>query len=126
MNRNEDPAETIQRELLEETGLQVIPDRPLLIYRTSELRNHLDVAFLCHALPGPITLSAELLDYRWVDPTDPPPLLAFHRQVVAAAILARKQMAAVAESMPTIAAPGTASILTNNQELLNATLQEDQ
>ena len=89
MNRNEDPSETVARELLEETGLQVRVDRPLIIRRTPELRSHLDIAFLCEAAPGTIRLSGELLDYRWVDPANPPPLMSFHRQVVAAALIAR-------------------------------------
>ncbi|MHB8627678.1 MAG: NUDIX hydrolase [Aggregatilineales bacterium] len=89
MERDEDPAQTIARELREETGLSVIVEHPLLIRRAPELRDHLDIAFSCRAEPGPITLSAELLDYRWIDPTDPPLLLTFHRQVVAAALMAR-------------------------------------
>ena len=97
MNRGEDPAETVARELWEETGLRVRVDRPLLIRRAPELRNHLDMAFLCEAAPGTIKLSGELLDYRWVDPASPPPLMSFHRQVVIAALSARS---AVSNSHP--------------------------
>ena len=89
MNRDEDPAETIIREMREETGLTVVVECPLMIQRTRELRAHLDVAFLCRALPGTIKLSAELLDYRWIDPTALPIMLRFHRRVVAEALAAR-------------------------------------
>lgn len=89
MNRGESPEQTIARELLEETGLQVIAEKPLLISSTSYLTNHLDIAYLCRALPGEIRLSGELLDYRWIDPTSAPPLLKFHRQVLATAIADR-------------------------------------
>ena len=92
MNRNEDPADTIRRELYEETGLTVTVEEILLIQRTSEVQSHLDVAMLCRAAPGPVTLSSELLAYRWCDPTDKanmPKLIAFHRQVIKAALDAR-------------------------------------
>jgi ADP-ribose pyrophosphatase YjhB (NUDIX family) len=98
MERDEDPAHTIVRELHEETGLSVIAERLLLIRRAPELRAHLDIAYLCQVEPWPIhlgtpesriTLSAELLDYRWVDPTDLPLLLTFHREVVKAALATR-------------------------------------
>lgn len=92
MNRNEDPADTIRRELAEETGLQVTVEQIVLIQRTPDVSAHLDVAILCRALPGPITLSGELLAYRWCDPTDTvilPKLVAFHRQVIGAALALR-------------------------------------
>jgi len=95
MERNEDPTQTITRELREETGLSVIAERPLLIRRSRELRAHLDIAYLCRAEPGPITLSVELLDYRWIDPTNLPLLIAFHRQVVETALSVRAPQLAV-------------------------------
>ncbi len=70
MARHEDPAGTVRREVLEETGLRIAVLRPLLIEHTPYLPRHLDVAFLCHAPAdaGTIRLSAELLDFRWEDP----------------------------------------------------------
>ncbi len=92
MNRGESPEQTIARELLEETALHVIVEKPLLISSTDYLPNHLDIAFLCRVLPDDverIQLSGELLDYRWIDPNDAPPLVTFHRQVIKAAIADR-------------------------------------
>ncbi len=89
MNRRESPAQTVERELREETGLQVVVERPLLIESTVFLPNHLDIAYLCRALPGEIRLSGELLDYRWIREADAPPMFAFHEAVfrLATAIL---------------------------------------
>ena len=95
MNRDEDPAETIRRELHEETGLKVTIEQILIVQRTPELRAHLDVAILCRAVSGPVTLSSELLAYRWCDPTDTaslPKLIAFHRQVIATALAVRTEV----------------------------------
>jgi 8-oxo-dGTP pyrophosphatase MutT (NUDIX family) len=91
MNRGESPAETIIREVREETGLHIQVERPLLISSTSYLPNHLDIAFLCHTPGGEIRLSGELLDYRWVAPQDMPPLLQFHREVLSAAVVELKR-----------------------------------
>jgi 8-oxo-dGTP pyrophosphatase MutT (NUDIX family) len=70
MGRREDPGETVRREVLEETGLRVRVVCPLLVEHTPYLARHLDVCFLCvvEADNGPVTLSDELLDYRWIDP----------------------------------------------------------
>lgn len=94
MNRNEDPAQTVTRELREETGLTVAVERPLIISGKSELRHHLDIGFLCHAESDEIHLSSELMDYRWVRPgiDAVPPLMMFHKLVFeVAATELRKQ-----------------------------------
>jgi ADP-ribose pyrophosphatase YjhB (NUDIX family) len=72
MGHHEDPDETVQREVFEETGLRVKVVRPLLVEHTPFLARHLDVSYLCRVEPGSgeITLSNELLDYRWIDPDD--------------------------------------------------------
>ncbi len=79
------------RELREETGLTIIVEKPLLITAGEQVHGHLDIAFLCHALPGSVHLSAELLDYRWIDPLALPPLMDFQQRVIAAALLERSQ-----------------------------------
>lgn len=70
MNRNEEPEETVRREVLEETGLRVEIVKPILIARTTYLPAHLDVGYLCKVLDETkeIHLSSELLSYQWLDP----------------------------------------------------------
>lgn len=91
MGRNETPDETVQRELLEETGLHIQVIKPLLVARTRLIPHHLDFAYLCYVIGRgePIRLSDELLDYRWLDAkqTDTlPPLSKFHFAAVRAAL----------------------------------------
>jgi 8-oxo-dGTP pyrophosphatase MutT (NUDIX family) len=89
MARNEEPQETVRREIWEETALHVEIVKPLLIAQAPSLKRHLDVAYLC--LPpsdldeGMIHLSNELLDYRWCDAQHAPPMGLFHRRVMQAA-----------------------------------------
>jgi ADP-ribose pyrophosphatase YjhB (NUDIX family) len=85
MNRGETPDQTVRRELLEETALEVEIVQPLIIAKSRLLPHHLDVGYLCRlsAPDQPVRLSRELLDYRWFAPHEPlPPLSPFHAEVV--------------------------------------------
>jgi 8-oxo-dGTP diphosphatase len=90
MARNEEPQETVRREILEETALRVEIVKPLLITQAPSLKRHLDVAYLCLLPPDfderMIHLSSELLDYQWCDPQHVPPMALFHRRVVQATV----------------------------------------
>ncbi|NPV66921.1 MAG: NUDIX hydrolase [Anaerolineae bacterium] len=81
VGRREDPAQTVQRELLEETGLQVTVIRPLWVEQ-GMYADHLDLAYLCRLDGGDVRLSSEILAYAWVSPHRLPQLLDFHRRVV--------------------------------------------
>ena len=74
VNRHENPAAAVERELREETGLEVRVLVPLTV-ALSETSGHLDLVFLCRTDGGEIRLSDEILDYRWCDPADVPALL---------------------------------------------------
>jgi 8-oxo-dGTP diphosphatase len=87
--RNENPADTVRREVYEETTLRVDVLKPLLIEPAPSLPRHLDVAYLCYAPPGEIRLSKELLAWAWVDPAHTPPMPDFHVRVVKAALIER-------------------------------------
>jgi 8-oxo-dGTP diphosphatase len=92
MGRNEDPEDTIRRELLEETSLQIEVIKPLVIMRSLTLRTHLDIAYLCHAAHGTddLRLSSELLAYRWTDPAELPDVSIYNARVVRAALVERE------------------------------------
>jgi 8-oxo-dGTP pyrophosphatase MutT (NUDIX family) len=87
MGRRENPDETVRREVLEETGLHVTVIAPLLIEHALSLGQHVDIAYLCR-VDGPvgeITLSSELLSFRWVSLHEPTPLMHFHGRALRAA-----------------------------------------
>ncbi len=66
LNRGEDPADAVVRELREETGLRVRVLLPLIAERGHD-RRHMVVRYWCELIEWPqtITLCDELLDYRW-------------------------------------------------------------
>jgi ADP-ribose pyrophosphatase YjhB (NUDIX family) len=96
MARSEEPAETVRREIFEETSLRVKIIKPLAISQTPFITQHLDVAFLCKLSSGmsdnDIQLSSELLDYQWITPDKAPPMALFHVKVVEAAVLEWQQL----------------------------------
>lgn len=86
VSRREDPADTVVRELLEETGLTIEVVSPLLVEH-GLIANHLDLAYLCRlGHDGEIHLSNEILDYRWVAPEEAPEMLRFHQEAVQRAV----------------------------------------
>lgn len=76
MNRNEDPAQTVARELLEELSIVVRVERIVAV--ETPFRNHLDLAYLCHTTDAVGKLSKELLSYQWVEVDKMPYILKFH------------------------------------------------
>lgn len=80
---DEDPAVAIVRELQEELQLEV--DVVRVIHSSKTVRNHIDLAFLCHANCPVGKLSHELLDYAWVNCNELPEIKTFHRRSIEAA-----------------------------------------
>lgn len=80
VDRNEDPAQAVMRELAEELQLQVAIDVLILARRTAY--NHVDLAYCCtpHNTIG--QLSPELLAYQWYDVDALPPLRQFHHEAI--------------------------------------------
>ncbi len=88
LERGEEPRQTVERELREETGLRVRAERPLLVRRGHGHPRHLDIVYLC-ALDGAdqtVRLNGELLSYRWAGRDDLPPLADFQAASITAAL----------------------------------------
>lgn len=80
VERNEQPGESLLRELREELEIKATLG-PLLIIETI-VPNHVDVAYLCTSDDPIGKLSFELLGYQWVDPRTLPPTHEFHRLAI--------------------------------------------
>lgn len=76
VNRHEDPATTVIRELQEELSITVTIKQVVAVKSLSH--NHLDLAYLCHTTEPIGKLSNELLAYQWFDIDDMPQILSFH------------------------------------------------
>ena len=90
LSKNENPAQTVIRELQEELELEV-EIGPVVLAEIA-FRGHLDMAYLCSARSTIGNLSSELLAYRWYDPYDLPPVEGFHRRAIARALELQQQM----------------------------------
>jgi 8-oxo-dGTP pyrophosphatase MutT (NUDIX family) len=75
----EDPAEALRREFMEELELEIDTERVLSVVGES---NHIDIAFLCSTKGQIGKLSNELLSYRWFDVQDLPRLQKFHYRAI--------------------------------------------
>ena len=90
VDRNEDPAITVCREMLEELSLRV-EVRSILLAETP-YNNHLDLAYLCRALNEVGALSYELLDYGWFGLDELPPMMDVHCRAIEKAIFVKRIM----------------------------------
>ena len=72
MEREETPQEALAREILEETGLQVIVGEPFNVFSfkkdTGEFK--IGTTFLCEYTGGAVKMSDEHSEYRWIDPKE--------------------------------------------------------
>jgi 8-oxo-dGTP diphosphatase len=81
VRRGEDPAETVVRELREETGLSVTVLSPLAVQRESA--RHLTVVYAARLTGGRLRPSSEVSEVRFVAPGAwPPGLRADHRDLI--------------------------------------------
>ncbi len=84
IDRNENPSQTVIRELREELHLTVEANSLLLV--ETDFGNHLDFAYLCDAKSAVGKLSSELLDYGWYDINALPNLHRFHYRAINSAL----------------------------------------
>lgn len=66
VRRDEDPAQAVAREILEETGLQVDVERPLTVQR--EGRGHLTVVYRARLVGGTFRPTGEVAEVRFIVP----------------------------------------------------------
>lgn len=64
LGRNESPTGGLIRELREETGLAVTVGPPVVVAHHQD-PSHMVMVYLGWVQPGPVTLSAEILEARW-------------------------------------------------------------
>ncbi len=86
VERNEQPAQTVEREIKEELALNVTAENILLAEFTEH--GHLDIAIKCAPIETDveIRLSAELLNYGWFTTTQLPNIRIFHRNAIQRAL----------------------------------------
>ena len=85
VGRRERPQDALQRELLEEVGLEVRIGPPVVV-DLGHFSTHLETSFLCEAESEVHTLSQEILNARWTSPDAlPPDIKPFERRVIAEA-----------------------------------------
>ena len=87
VDRHENPAETVRREMQEELELSVEVG-PLLLAKIDN-DSHLDLAYLCYMNGSIGGLSKELLDYGWYARSQLPDLHTFHHDAIQTAIAIR-------------------------------------
>lgn len=80
VDRREDPAAALQREMQEELSLEVLVGPVLLV--ELDFGSHLDLAYLCYANSAVGELSSELLDFGWFDTANLPRLHKFHYRAI--------------------------------------------
>jgi 8-oxo-dGTP pyrophosphatase MutT (NUDIX family) len=84
VDNREDPARTLEREMLEELQLSVEVG-PVLLVKV-DYGNHIDLAYVCRPMSPIGKLSHELLDYRWVSINALPNLHSFHHRAITRAL----------------------------------------
>jgi ADP-ribose pyrophosphatase YjhB (NUDIX family) len=85
VQRGEDPAETVVREVLEETGLRIHALGPLTVQR--EAPHHLTVVYAARPEGGVFRPSDEVAEVRYITPGEwPDGLREDHRALILAAV----------------------------------------
>ncbi len=85
LDRGEQPYEGIRRELLEETGVELID---LQTVRARTIGSHLEFIFMAKAASDPKFLSREIIEWRWFDPAELPKGLPGSQRILIEKVLA--------------------------------------
>ncbi len=81
LEHGEDPAEAVQREFHEETGLDIKVERMLMAV-SSEVGHHISLVYLCRMLDGEFHESLEISEMRFFAPGDLPVMLLLEKQMI--------------------------------------------
>lgn len=82
MSRGESPLEGLKREIYEESKLEIVPERLLLI-GTSRDRPKMEFIVSARVVGGSFTPSPEVSEHGWFAADALPPLAMFHRLILA-------------------------------------------
>lgn len=85
LNRHESPEVGALRELREETGLTAVLGSVAHVMHSTK-PHHIGIFYLATVDPGPITLSAEIIEAKWFALDELPPLLTFTRKGIETAV----------------------------------------
>ena len=96
MDPGEQPAEAVVREVYEETGVHVVPERitsvltqPPNTYPNGDQTEFVDITFRCRAIGGEARVNDdESLAVGWFDPEDLPPINDLNRRRLERALTA--------------------------------------
>ncbi|HEY1017237.1 MAG TPA: NUDIX domain-containing protein, partial [Herpetosiphonaceae bacterium] len=80
--RGESPLEGLKREIYEESKLEIVPERLLLI-GTSRDRPKMEFIVSARVVGGSFTPSPEVSEHGWFAADALPPLAMFHRLILA-------------------------------------------
>jgi len=92
VERGEDPARTVEREIVEELNLNVAVERLLVCGRVPKLDRsiapaHIGLAFLCRPIGQEVRTSHEITAVEWIDPLSIPYEIApFQARAIAAVL----------------------------------------
>ena len=86
LDRNEDPAVGVLRELWEETGLTAVLG-PVILVKYEQYPPHLGLAYLAYNPHGSLKLSNEIIEAAWTGLDALPELLLFTQEAIEKAVV---------------------------------------
>ena len=81
LERREQPADAVVREFYEETGMQIQIEKLLTVVSAWEF-NHITIVYLCKIIGGEFKASNEVLEIKYFDVNDLPPMLFAEKDLI--------------------------------------------
>jgi 8-oxo-dGTP diphosphatase len=72
IDENESPYEALEREIMEEAGIEVIIQEPFNVFhfKKDDGEYRIGITFICDWVSGEIVLSEEHSEHKWIHPTE--------------------------------------------------------